>query len=90
MQVLNANKYKMLNDPMIVRILLIFIYNVDKAFIQKVFRLIDTITLQHPQYIYTIHIIIPKKSNLFILLTRNYFSAAYRRFLYGINKECKT
>ena len=56
MQVLNANKYKMFNDPMIVRILLIFIFNVDKVYIQKFFRLIDTITLQRPQYIYTIPI----------------------------------
>ena len=57
MQVLNANKYKMLNDPMIVRILLIFIYNVDKVFIQKVFRF----TLQRPQYIYTIPIFTYRK-----------------------------
>ena len=61
MQVLNANKYKMFNDPMIVRILLIFIYNVDNFYIQKVFRFIDTITLQCPQYIYTITIFIYRK-----------------------------
>ena len=53
MQVLNSNKYKMFNDPMIVRILLIFIYNVDKVYIQKVFRF--------PQYIYTIPIFTYRK-----------------------------
>ena len=59
MQVLNANKYKMLNDPMIVRILLIFIYNINKIDIQKVFRF--TITLQRSQYIYTIPILTYRK-----------------------------
>ena len=57
MQVLNANKYKMLNDPMIVRILLIFIYNINKIDIQKVFRF----TLQRSQYIYTIPIFTYRK-----------------------------
>ena len=52
MQVLNANKYKIFNDPMIVRVLFIFICNINKIDIQKVFRF----TLKRPQYIYTIPI----------------------------------
>ena len=58
MQVLNASKYKMLNDPMIVRILFIFIYNINQIDIQKILRLI---TLQRPQYIYTISIFTYRK-----------------------------
>ena len=41
MQVLNASKYKMLNDPMIVRILFIFIYNINQIDIQKILRFIS-------------------------------------------------
>ena len=61
MQVLNANKYKIFNDPMIVRVLFIFNCNINKIDIQKVFRLIDTITLQCSQYIYTIPIFTYRK-----------------------------
>ena len=59
MQVLNANKYKIFNDPMIVSVLFIFICNINKIDIQKVFRF--TITLQRSQYIYTIPIFTYRK-----------------------------
>ena len=52
MQVLNASKYKMLDDPMIVRILFISIYNINQIDIQKI---------QRPQYIYTISIFTYRK-----------------------------
>jgi len=59
MQVLNAYKYKIFNDPMIVRVLFIFICNINKIEIQNVFRF--TITLQRPQYVYTIPIFTYRK-----------------------------
>ena len=53
MQVLNANNYKIFNDPMIVRVLFIFICNINKIDIQKVSRF--------SQYIYTIPIFTYRK-----------------------------
>ena len=51
MQVLNANKYKIFNDPMIVSVLFIFICNINKIDIQNAF----------PIYVYTIPIFTYRK-----------------------------
>ena len=45
MQVLNAYKYKIFNDPMIVRVLFIFICNINKIDIQNAFPIYNVLNM---------------------------------------------